>query len=64
MMTGLGAIAEMAHSFYSAMIGCGASPSEATAGMQGFISAFWHESMEDARAKNKKEARPNEEEAE
>lgn len=63
MMMGLGAVAEMAHAFYTAMLGCGASTSEATAGMQGFILAFWHESMEDSRRKQR-EAQQSEEETE
>lgn len=51
MILGLGAMAEMAHSFYTAMIKSGASNREASEGMNGFIAAFWHESMEDARRK-------------
>ena len=36
-----------------------ASEREATAAMNSFISAFWHESMEDARRKKKMEAQGN-----
>jgi hypothetical protein len=63
MVASIGAIAELAHTFYSAMVRCGASPSEATAGMQGFIAAFWHDSMEEGRRKQR-EAQQNEEETE
>lgn len=43
LLRSLGAFAEMAHHFYSSMINAGADKTEATAGMQGFISAYWHE---------------------
>ena len=49
----------MAHSFHDAMVRSGASEREATAAMNSFISAFWHESMEDARRKKKMEAQGN-----
>lgn len=49
LLMGLGGMAEMAHTFYNAMLGCGASTQEATTGMTAFIQAFWHESMQDAR---------------
>ena len=52
LITGMGAMAEMAHSFHDAMVRSGASEREATA-------AFWHESMEDARRKRKMEAQDN-----
>jgi hypothetical protein len=39
-MVALGAIAEMAHQFYTAMIGAGASKDEATAGMTAYINSF------------------------
>ena len=59
LITGMGAMAEMAHSFHDAMVRSGASERETTAAMNGFISAFWHESMEDARRKKKMEAQGN-----
>ena len=59
LITGMGAMAEMAHSFHDAMVRSGASEREATAAMNSFISAFWHESMEDARRKKKMEAQGN-----
>lgn len=55
LMITVGAAAEIAHGFYAAMIKSGASQREATAGMQSFIAQFWHESMEDARRKRRKE---------
>lgn len=55
LITAIGAIAEMSHAFYDAMIKCGASPREAIAGMQSFTAQFWHESMEDARRKRREE---------
>lgn len=55
LITAVGAVAEVAHNFYDAMIKSGASTTEAIAGMQGFIAAFWHESMEDARRKQRKQ---------
>lgn len=51
LMVGLGAMAEMAHSFYISMLKTGASPQEATAAMTAFIQAFWHETAEDGRRK-------------
>ena len=42
----------MSHVFYTSMIDAGATSREATAAMNGFIAAFWHEQMEDARRKN------------
>ncbi len=51
LLTGLGAMAEMAHSVYLSMLRTGASQQEATAAMNGFIYAFWHETAEDARRK-------------
>lgn len=52
LITALGGFAEMAHIFYTSMIDAGATSREATAAMNGFIAAFWHEQMEDARRKN------------
>jgi lysophospholipid acyltransferase (LPLAT)-like uncharacterized protein len=52
LVTALGGIAEMSHVFYTSMIDAGATSREATAAMNGFIAAFWHEQMEDARRKN------------
>lgn len=39
-LAALGALAEMSHVFYTGMIGAGASPAEAAAGMTAFISAY------------------------
>lgn len=61
LMLGIGAIAEMAHGFHERMIEAGASEKEATAAMNGFIAAFWHESMEDARRKKRMEEQGDEE---
>ena len=47
----LGSFAEMTHVYYDAMIGAGATNREATAAMNAFVAAFWHEQMEDARRK-------------
>ena len=52
LVAALGGFAEMTHVYYEAMIGAGATNREATAAMNGFIAAFWHEQMEDARRKN------------
>ena len=52
LVAALGGIAEMSHVFYTSMIDAGATSREATAAMNGFIAAFWHEQMEDARRKN------------
>lgn len=51
LVAALGGIAEMAHIFYTSMIDTGATSREATAAMNAFVSAFWHEQMEDARRK-------------
>lgn len=53
MMLGFGALAEIVHNFYTAMIKSGASPQEAQAGTNAFIAAFVHESMAQAREKNR-----------
>lgn len=45
-------MAEMSHQFYVSMISSGADKTEATNGMQGFISAFWAESMNASRREN------------
>lgn len=50
-VTALGGIAEMSHVFYTSMIDAGATSREATAAMNAFVAAFWHEQMEDARRK-------------
>lgn len=55
LVASLGAFAEMAHIFYEAMIKSGATNREATAAMNAFVAAFWHEQMEDARRKNKEQ---------
>lgn len=52
LITALGGFAEMAHIFYTSMIDAGATNREATAAMNAFVAAFWHEQMEDARRKN------------
>lgn len=59
LVAALGGFAEMTHIFYTSMIDAGATNREATAAMNSFISAFWHESMEDARRKKKMEAQGN-----
>jgi len=51
----LGGFTEMTHVFYDAMIGTGASNREATAAMNAFVAAFWHEQMEDARRKQREQ---------
>lgn len=56
MINALGSLSEMAHIFYTGMKGVGASEPEAISGMTAFIHALWHESMEDAREKRRKEA--------
>ena len=43
---------EQVNSLVTALIDAGATSREATAAMNGFIAAFWHEQMEDARRKN------------
>lgn len=50
-MNAIGAIADLAHIFYTGMIQAGASPLEASAGMAAFIQAFWTDSMNEARKK-------------
>lgn len=51
LVLGMGAMAEMAHHFHDRMVKSGASEKVATAAMNGFIAAFWHEAMEDNRKK-------------
>lgn len=51
LVAALGGMAEMTHIFYEAMINTGATSREATAAMNAFVAAFWHEQMEDARRK-------------
>ena len=53
--TGLGAIAEMGHIFYTSMLSCGASTQESVAGMSAFIMAYWHESANQARRQDEEE---------
>ena len=55
MIGAIGSLAEMAHVFYMGMKGVGASEQEAIAGMNTFIAAMWHESMEDAREKRRRD---------
>ena len=50
MITALGSLSEMAHIFYTGMKGAGA-----ISGMNTFIAAMWHESMEDAREKRRRD---------
>lgn len=50
-VTALGGFAEMAHIFYTSMIDAGATSREATAAMNAFVAAFYHEQVEDARRK-------------
>ncbi len=52
LVAALGGFSEMTHVYYEAMIGAGATNREATAAMNAFVAAFWHEQMEDARRKN------------
>ena len=61
LMLSMGAMAEMVHGFHDGMIQAGASEKEATAAMCSFVTAFWHESMEDARRKEKLEEQGDEE---
>ena len=51
LITALGGFAEMAHIFYTSMIDAGATHREATAAMNAFVAAFYHEQMEDVRRK-------------
>lgn len=51
LVAALGGFAEMTHVYYEAMIGAGDTNREATAAMNAFVAAFWHEQMEDARRK-------------
>lgn len=51
-VTALGGIAEMSHVFYTSMIDAGATSREATAAMNAFVAAFYHEQVEDVRRKN------------
>lgn len=55
LMTLIGALGEMAHTFYTGMIGAGADRQEATAGMQGFIMAWWADAMNNARRENQED---------
>lgn len=56
LMVAMGAMAEIAHNFHVQMINAGASEKEAASATNGFIAAFWHESMEDNRRKKMMEA--------
>ena len=51
LVTALGGFAEMTHIFYTSMIDAGATSREATAAMNAFVAAFYHEQVEDARRK-------------
>ena len=52
LVAALGGFAEMTHIFYTSMIDAGATSREATAAMNAFVAAFYHEQVEDARRKN------------
>ena len=52
LVTALGGFAEMTHIFYTSTIDAGATSREATAAMNAFVAAFYHEQVEDARRKN------------
>lgn len=54
LIMGMGAMAEMTHSFYTAMLKSGASPQEATEAMKAFVQAFWTDIMNSARRKQQK----------
>ena len=60
LMTALGSMSEMAHQIHQTMLQSGASKREAELAMNAWISAFWHESMEDAR-RSKERQNENEE---
>ena len=51
LVAALGGFAEMTHIFYTSMIDAGATSREATAAMNAFVAAFYHEQVEDARRK-------------
>lgn len=55
LMQGLGAMAEMAHAFHGLMVKAGATKQEADVALTAYIQAFWHESMQDARASRAKQ---------
>ena len=55
LMTALGSMSEMAHQVHQAMLQSGATKREAELAMNAWISAFWHESMEDARRSKEKQ---------
>lgn len=55
LMTALGSMSEMAHQVHQTMLQSGASKREAELAMNAWISAFWHESMEDARRSKEKQ---------
>ena len=52
LVSALGGFAEMTHVYYEAMIGAGATNREATAAVNAFVAAFYHEQVEDVRRKN------------
>ena len=55
LMTALGSMSEMAHQVHQTMLQSGASKREAELAMNAWISAFWHESTEDARRSKEKQ---------
>lgn len=63
LMLGLGSLAEMAHAFYNLSKKSGATTQEANVAMTALIQAFWHESMQDARASRAKQKQEGQNEA-
>lgn len=61
LMLGLGTMAEMAHAFHGLMVKAGATKQEADVALTAYIQAFWHESMQDARASRAKQQEGNDE---
>ena len=55
LMRALASMSEMAHQVHQAMLQSGATKREAELAMNAWISAFWHESMEDARRSKEKQ---------
>lgn len=52
LIAAMGSMGEMAHTLYNSVLQAGANKREAEMAMTAWISAFWHETMEDARRKN------------
>lgn len=55
LVNAFGTLGEMAHVIYTSMLNAGADRVEATAGMQGFIHAWWSDAMNNARRENQKD---------